>query len=44
MADVVTARGRVEAAEAFEQLSRDLDEAIKEGKSTTCLLYTSRCV
>ena len=35
MADVVTARGRVQAAEAFEQLEKDLAEAVKVGKSTT---------
>ena len=35
MADVVTARGKVEAAEAFELLEKDLAEAVKEGKSTT---------
>ena len=35
MADVVTARGRVAAAEAFEQLIVDLEEQIKKGESTT---------
>ena len=35
MADVVTARGKVAAAEAFEQLAVDLEEAIKTGHSTT---------
>lgn len=35
MADVVTARGKVQAAEAFELLEKDLDKAIKEGTSTT---------
>lgn len=35
MADVVTARGKVAAAEAFELLEKDLAEAVKEGKSTT---------
>ena len=35
MADVVTARGKVAAAEAFEQLAADLEEAVKTGHSTT---------
>ena len=35
MADVVTARARVEAAEAFEQLAKDLDETIAKGETTT---------
>ena len=35
MADVVTARGKVQAAEAFELLDKDLEAAVKEGKSTT---------
>lgn len=35
MADVVTARGKVAAAEAFEQLAVDLEEAIRKGESTT---------
>ena len=35
MADVVTARGKVAAAEAFEQLEKDLEETIKKGESTT---------
>ena len=35
MADVVTARARVEAAEAFEQLEKDLDETIAKGETTT---------
>ena len=35
MADVVTARGKVQAAEAFELLEKDLDKAIKEGTTTT---------
>ena len=35
MADVVTARGRVAAAEAFELLEKDLAEAVKVGKTTT---------
>ena len=35
MADVVTARGKVAAAEAFEQLAADLEIAVKEGRSTT---------
>ena len=34
MADVVTARAKVEAAEAFEQLAIDLEENIKNGEST----------
>ena len=35
MADVVTARGKVAAAEAFELLEKDLEEAVKNGTSTT---------
>ena len=35
MADVVTARGKVQAAEAFELLEQDLAKAVKEGTSTT---------
>lgn len=35
MADVVTARARVEAAEAFEQLAVDLDATIAAGETTT---------
>ena len=35
MADIVTARAKVEAAEAFELLEKDLEIAIKEGTSTT---------
>ena len=35
MADVVTARGRVAAAEAFEQLIVDLEEQVKRGETTT---------
>ena len=35
MADVVTARGRVAAAEAFELLEQDLAEQVKKGESTT---------
>ena len=35
MADVVTARGKVAAAEAFEQLAVDLEKAIQEGTTTT---------
>ena len=35
MADVVTARARVEAAEAFELLASDLEETIKKGETTT---------
>lgn len=34
MADVVTARGRKETAEAFELLAKDLEENIKNGTST----------
>lgn len=34
MADVVTARGRVESAEAFELLATELEENVKTGKST----------
>ncbi len=34
MADVVTARGKVAAAEAFELLAQDLEENIKNGTST----------
>ncbi len=34
MADVVTARARVETAEAFELLAKDLEENIKNGTST----------
>ena len=34
MADVVTARGKKEAADAFELLEKDLDKNIKEGTST----------
>ena len=34
MADIVTARGKVETAEAFEQLARDLEENVKEGTTT----------
>lgn len=34
MADVVTARGKVEAAEAFELLATELEENVKTGKST----------
>ena len=36
MADVVTARGRVQAAEAFEQLEKDLAEAVKTGTPRCC--------
>ncbi|MEW3562930.1 (R)-2-hydroxyglutaryl-CoA dehydratase subunit alpha, partial [Enterococcus avium] len=35
MADVVTARARVEAAEAFELLADDLEETVKKGETTT---------
>ena len=35
MADVVTARGKVAAAEAFEQLAVDLEETIQAGQTTT---------
>ena len=35
MADVVTARGRVAAAEAFELLEKDLAEQVKKGETTT---------
>ena len=35
MADVVTARGKTAAAEAFELLEKDLAEAVKNGTSTT---------
>ncbi len=35
MADVVTARCRVEAAEAFEQLAVDLEATVKAGETTT---------
>ncbi len=35
MADVVTARARVQAAEAFEQLIVDLEEQCKKGETTT---------
>ena len=35
MADIVTARGTVAAAEAFELLEKDLEKAIKEGTTTT---------
>ena len=34
MADVVTARARVDAAEAFELLAKDLEENVKTGTST----------
>lgn len=34
MAVVVTARGKVEAAEGFEQLAEELEQNLKEGKST----------
>ena len=34
MADVVTARGRVKAAEAFELLAKELEENVKTGNST----------
>lgn len=34
MADVVTARGRVEAAEAFELLASELEQHVKEGTTT----------
>ena len=34
MADVVTARGRVEAAEAFELLAKELEQHVKEGTTT----------
>ena len=34
MADVVTARARVDTAEAFEQLAKDLEENVKNGEST----------
>ena len=34
MADVVTARGKVEAAEAFELLATELEENVKTGHST----------
>lgn len=35
MADVVTARGKVAAAEAFEQLAADLEKLVKTGGTTT---------
>ena len=35
MADIVTARARVDAGDAFEQLARDLDETIAKGETTT---------
>ena len=35
MADIVTARSKVAAAEAFELLEKDLEIAIKEGTTTT---------
>ena len=35
MADVVTARGRVEAAEAFEMLVEDLKVQVEKGETTT---------
>ena len=35
MADIVTARGKVQAAEAFELLEKDLAEAVKNGETTT---------
>ena len=35
MADIVTARGKVQAAEAFELLEKDLEKAIREGTTTT---------
>ena len=35
MADIVTARAKPQAAEAFELLEKDLEKAIKEGTSTT---------
>ena len=35
MADVVTARARVETAEAFELLAKDLEETVKKGETTT---------
>lgn len=35
MADIVTARGKVQAAEAFELLEKDLEQAIKDGTTTT---------
>ncbi len=35
MADVVTARGKIAAAEAFELLEQDLAEQVKNGESTT---------
>lgn len=34
MADVVTARGKIEAAEAFELLATELEENVKKGEST----------
>ena len=34
MADVVTARGRVEAAEAFELLASELEQHVKDGTTT----------
>lgn len=34
MADVVTARGRVETAEAFELLAQDLEENVRRGETT----------
>lgn len=35
MADIVTARGKVQAAEAFELLEKDLEQAVKDGTTTT---------
>jgi benzoyl-CoA reductase/2-hydroxyglutaryl-CoA dehydratase subunit BcrC/BadD/HgdB len=35
MADIVTARSKVQAAEAFELLEKDLEQMIKEGTTTT---------
>jgi len=35
MADVVTARAKVEAAEAFELLEKDLAELVRKGENTT---------
>ena len=35
MADIVTARAKPQAAEAFELLEKDLEKAIKEGTTTT---------
>lgn len=35
MADIVTARARVDAGDAFEQLALDLEETVKNGETTT---------